>query len=143
MFGLLVRRAAPHARASPLRTFKRDKSCGIIGLPNVGKSTLFNALTRTQIAEAQNYPFTTIEPNRSETEAHAHTLPMQHVHECTAPIHGTTQTTQETQTPHTHWVSFRTVPWSRCLTRDWTSSPLLPRASEQSQHKSRFFKNAL
>jgi GTP-binding protein YchF len=38
-------------------------SCGIVGLPNVGKSTLFNALTATQAAEAQNYPFCTIEPN--------------------------------------------------------------------------------
>jgi GTP-binding protein YchF len=37
--------------------------CGIVGLPNVGKSTLFNALTQAQIAEAQNYPFCTIEPN--------------------------------------------------------------------------------
>lgn len=36
---------------------------GIIGLPNVGKSTLFNALTRTKSAEAQNYPFCTIDPN--------------------------------------------------------------------------------
>lgn len=37
--------------------------CGIVGLPNVGKSTLFNALTKTQAAEAANYPFCTIEPN--------------------------------------------------------------------------------
>ncbi|MCB9946573.1 MAG: redox-regulated ATPase YchF [Rhodospirillaceae bacterium] len=38
-------------------------NCGIVGLPNVGKSTLFNALTSTQAAEAANYPFCTIEPN--------------------------------------------------------------------------------
>ncbi|MBH5322672.1 redox-regulated ATPase YchF [Aurantiacibacter sediminis] len=37
--------------------------CGIVGLPNVGKSTLFNALTETQVAEAANYPFCTIDPN--------------------------------------------------------------------------------
>ncbi len=38
-------------------------NCGIVGLPNVGKSTLFNALLSTQAAEAANYPFCTIEPN--------------------------------------------------------------------------------
>jgi ribosome-binding ATPase len=38
-------------------------NCGIVGLPNVGKSTLFNALLATQAAEAANYPFCTIEPN--------------------------------------------------------------------------------
>ena len=37
--------------------------CGIVGLPNVGKSTLFNALTQTATAAAENYPFCTIEPN--------------------------------------------------------------------------------
>ena len=38
-------------------------NCGIVGLPNVGKSTIFNALTSSQAAEAANYPFCTIEPN--------------------------------------------------------------------------------
>ena len=40
--------------------------CGIVGLPNVGKSTLFNALTQTAQAQAENYPFCTIEPNIGE-----------------------------------------------------------------------------
>ncbi len=40
--------------------------CGIVGLPNVGKSTLFNALTQTSAAQAENYPFCTIEPNSGQ-----------------------------------------------------------------------------
>src|ERR1700747_2644891 len=40
--------------------------CGIVGLPNVGKSTLFNALTQSAAAQAANYPFCTIEPNVGE-----------------------------------------------------------------------------
>ncbi len=40
--------------------------CGIVGLPNVGKSTLFNALTRTAAAQAANFPFCTIEPNTGD-----------------------------------------------------------------------------
>ena len=39
---------------------------GIVGLPNVGKSTLFNALTKTAAAQAANFPFCTIEPNVGE-----------------------------------------------------------------------------
>src|SRR3712207_9027869 len=41
-------------------------NCGIVGLPNVGKSTLFNALTQTAAAQAANYPFCTIEPNAGD-----------------------------------------------------------------------------
>ena len=44
--------------------------CGIVGLPNVGKSTLFNALTQTAAAEAANYPFCTIEPNVGDVGVH-------------------------------------------------------------------------
>ena len=43
-------------------------SVGIVGLPNVGKSTLFNALTKRQQAAAENYPFCTIEPNSAVVE---------------------------------------------------------------------------
>ena len=42
--------------------------CGIVGLPNVGKSTLFNALTETAAAQAANYPFCTIEPELRRSE---------------------------------------------------------------------------
>ena len=45
------------------RNFELGFRCGIVGLPNVGKSTLFNALTETAAAQAANYPFCTIEPN--------------------------------------------------------------------------------
>ena len=40
-----------------------SRTCGLIGMPNVGKSTLFNALCSTQLAQAENYPFCTIDPN--------------------------------------------------------------------------------
>src|SRR5258708_15722264 len=45
---------------------ERGCKCGIVGVPNVGKSTLFNALTETAAAQAANYPFCTIEPNVGE-----------------------------------------------------------------------------
>ncbi|PRP85808.1 hypothetical protein PROFUN_06000 [Planoprotostelium fungivorum] len=49
----------------PVSQYTREacRSVGIVGMPNIGKSTLFNALTSAQIAEASNYPFCTIEPN--------------------------------------------------------------------------------
>lgn len=50
--------------------------CGIVGLPNVGKSTLFNALTKTAAAQAENYPFCTIEPNVGEVAMPEPRLPV-------------------------------------------------------------------
>jgi len=47
---------------------------GIIGLPNVGKSTLFNVLTQAQNAEVANYPFCTIEPNQAIVPVPDHRL---------------------------------------------------------------------
>jgi GTP-binding protein YchF len=47
----------------PSKEFSTAMEAGIVGLPNVGKSTLFNALTRSQSAQSENYPFCTIEPN--------------------------------------------------------------------------------
>ncbi len=51
-------------------------SVGIVGLPNVGKSTLFNALLKRQIADASNYPFCTIEPNVGVVEVPDERLPV-------------------------------------------------------------------
>ena len=51
-----------HQPADPERTENMGIQCGIVGLPNVGKSTLFNALTQAGI-DAENFPFCTIEPN--------------------------------------------------------------------------------
>lgn len=51
-------------------------SCGIVGLPNVGKSTIFNALTRSAQARAANYPFATIEPNIGEVPVPDERLPV-------------------------------------------------------------------
>ncbi|TVR48146.1 MAG: redox-regulated ATPase YchF, partial [Planctomycetota bacterium] len=56
--------AGPVDPLSPLPSITfMSFNCGIVGLPNVGKSTIFNALTQTQSAQAANYPFCTIEPN--------------------------------------------------------------------------------
>lgn len=51
-------------------------SCGIVGLPNAGKSTLFNGLMRRVVAEASNYPFCTIEPHRGQVAVHDERLDM-------------------------------------------------------------------
>src|SRR2546425_11448194 len=59
-------RMAPIFEVDISRSLRLDKQmlrAGIVGLPNVGKSTLFNALTRSRKAEAANYPFCTIDPN--------------------------------------------------------------------------------
>src|SRR5690606_14556857 len=61
----LVPKHFPSASA-PSPRFPMGFKCGIVGLPNVGKSTLFNALTQTAAAQAANFPFCTIEPNVGE-----------------------------------------------------------------------------
>jgi GTP-binding protein YchF len=67
---ILVKIACPELPRSPnlrpfsfLRGLSRIMRAGIVGLPNVGKSTLFNALTSSKAAQSANYPFCTIEPN--------------------------------------------------------------------------------
>ena len=52
------------------RVVLRGLKTGIVGLPNVGKSTLFNALTGGETAQAANFPFCTIEPNSGIVEVH-------------------------------------------------------------------------
>lgn len=59
--------AKPLLRKSSVQhIFRRMfRPVGIVGLPNVGKSTLFNALTKSELAEMANYPFCTINPNKA------------------------------------------------------------------------------
>ena len=68
MLGSILRRCSGRVKATAtlvpsLRALGgvRQRSCGLVGMPNVGKSTLFNALSRKQLAEAANYPFCTID----------------------------------------------------------------------------------
>ena len=56
--------------SSGKRFFSLATSCGIVGYPNIGKSTLFNAMTKAQMAQAKNYPFCTIDPNVAKVAVH-------------------------------------------------------------------------
>lgn len=60
----LISSKIPTTLCSILKRWYRP--VGIVGLPNVGKSTLFNALTKSELAEMANYPFCTIEPNKAD-----------------------------------------------------------------------------
>lgn len=74
MMMMLKRVSLASAARQGVRSFHR--SVGIVGMPNVGKSTLFNALTKTENAQAANYPFCTIDPNVARVA-----VPDERVHE--------------------------------------------------------------
>lgn len=59
-FGFSITRVSTRQSRNGLLTLKMKLNCGIVGLPNVGKSTLFNALVGSQAAQAANFPFCTI-----------------------------------------------------------------------------------
>lgn len=75
LIGLCRNRHAKQLREFCYNTFMK-LSIGIVGLPNVGKSTLFNALLKKQVAYAANYPFATIEPNVGIVEVPDERLPV-------------------------------------------------------------------
>ena len=62
------KKGASDAETNPviLGRMGTNLKCGIVGLPNVGKSTFFNVLTKTTIAAAENFPFCTIDPNENK-----------------------------------------------------------------------------